>query len=53
MFGVERLVRLMGVETRASGKEYLPRFFRVIIETTPQHGHTNENPYRENDKSRL
>lgn len=29
--GVENLLELVGVVTRASDKKYLPRFFRVII----------------------
>lgn len=33
-FGVENLLDSVGVETRASSKKYLPRFFRVITKTT-------------------
>jgi hypothetical protein len=43
--GVEILLDLVGVVTRASDKKYLPRFFRVIIQKDIQHGHTKP-PYR-------
>ena len=51
--GVENLLDSVGVETRASSKKYLPRFFHVIYQMTTHHGHPARPTYRTPHQSRL